>query len=156
MLVSESVDRGITGELAATFIGRKQTQMLDKFSVQRIRLEGGDRRYSAVHPKKIIVSFVLISPFISSSSLWHISLLFTCHTPPFPRMTRVDLTDHPSSESAGYRGCRCSLDPTPGRLQRPSGEHRTGFMLLNLPTGMFHKKTAGKSVGAKRKVRRLK
>lgn len=29
-------------------------------------------------------------------------------------------------------------------------------MPLNLPTGMFHKKPAGKSVGAKRKVRRLK
>jgi len=29
-------------------------------------------------------------------------------------------------------------------------------MLLNLPTGIFHKRPAGKSVGAKRKVRGLK
>lgn len=29
-------------------------------------------------------------------------------------------------------------------------------MLLNLPTGIFHKRPAGKSVGAKRKVRGLR
>lgn len=72
-------------------------------------------------------------PFISSSSIWHISLLFTCHTPPFPRMTHVKLLRRISEaipallalQSPGYWGCRCSLDPTAGRLQRPSGKHRT-------------------------------
>lgn len=59
---------------------------------------------------------------------------------------------------SGSWGCRCSLDPAVGRLQRHSGEHWDvlGCMLLNLPTRMFHKRPAGKSEGAKRKVRRVK
>lgn len=44
-------DRGITGELATTFIRKKQTQTLDKLNVQRIWLEGEvsfSSKYSAV------------------------------------------------------------------------------------------------------------
>jgi len=99
----------------------------------------------------------------------HPSTLFISSSlPPFPWMTHVG----PLSKAS--RGCTNPASSSKAwlvMLQRLPGLHhwqvalaswRTssspqalGYVHLNLPTGMFHNSPAGKSVGAKRKVRGL-
>lgn len=110
--------------------------------------------------------FILMFWSFVSSSIWHIYLLCSpvlLHF--FPWMTHVE----PLRE--GSRGPTKPKKPWLLRLQLFPGHHYwqvatpfwralssplvLGYMLLNLPIGMFHKRPAGKSKGAKRKVRGL-
>lgn len=79
------------------------------------------------------VSFVLIFPFISFSSIWHI---FSFCSPVilhlFPEWRMSSPSERVAEvvptvqvvQSPGHWRCSCSLDPTTGRLQRPSGKQR--------------------------------
>lgn len=71
----------------------------------------------------ILFPFLFYLAHLSTLLLWSPVLLHL-----FPEWRMLNPSERvaevvPSPKSPGYWGCSCSLDPTTGRLQRPSGEH---------------------------------